>query len=78
MFAALVRFYVMILHGRWEPRHEGVLGEWMYSSTHSSISALGGGEWSVSRFGRFTPKERAPDTYSIGGWVGPEPFWTRW
>jgi len=29
----------------WAPRHEGVLGEWMYSSIHSLISALDGGEW---------------------------------
>jgi hypothetical protein len=26
---------------------------------------------SVSRHGRFTPKERAPGTHWIGGWVGP-------
>jgi hypothetical protein len=37
------------------PRHEGVLGEWRYSSTHSLTSALDGGEWSASRPGRFTP-----------------------
>jgi hypothetical protein len=34
-------------------------------------SALTGGEWSVSRPGRFTPGERAPGTHWIGGWVGP-------
>jgi hypothetical protein len=34
-------------------------------------SVLDGGEWSVSRPGRFTPGERAPDTHWIGGWVGP-------
>jgi hypothetical protein len=34
-------------------------------------SALDGGEWSASRLGRFTPRERAPDTRWIGGWVGP-------
>jgi hypothetical protein len=34
-------------------------------------SALDGGEWSASRPGRFTPRERAPGTHSIGGWVGP-------
>jgi hypothetical protein len=34
----------------------------MYSSTHSLTSALDGGEWSVSRPGRFTPKERAIPT----------------
>jgi hypothetical protein len=34
-------------------------------------SALEGDEWSVSRPGRFTPRERAPGTHWIGGWVGP-------
>jgi hypothetical protein len=43
----------------------------MYSSTHSLTSALDGGEWSASCPGRFTPKERAPGTHWIGGWVGP-------
>jgi hypothetical protein len=33
-------------------------------------SALGGGEWSALRPGRFTPRERAPGTRWIG-WVGP-------
>jgi hypothetical protein len=53
------------------PRYGGVLGEWMYSSTQSLTSALDGGEWSASRSGRFTPRERAPSTHRIGGWVGP-------
>jgi hypothetical protein len=35
-------------------------------------SALDGGEWSASRPGRFTPRERALVTYWIGGWVGPK------
>jgi hypothetical protein len=34
-------------------------------------SALVGSEWSASRPGRFTPKERAPGTHWIRGWVGP-------
>jgi hypothetical protein len=34
-------------------------------------SALGGGEWSASRPGRFTPRERVPGTQCIGGCVGP-------
>jgi hypothetical protein len=55
----------------WAARHEGVLGEWMYSSTHSLTSALDGGEWSASRPGRFTLREKAPGTHCIGGWVGP-------
>jgi hypothetical protein len=33
---------------------------------HALTSALDGGEWSVSRLGRFTP-----GTHWIGGWVGP-------
>jgi hypothetical protein len=47
------------------------IGEWRYSSTHSLTSALDGGKWSASRPSRFTPKERAPGTHWIGGWVGP-------
>jgi hypothetical protein len=43
----------------------------MYTSTHSLTSALDGGEWSASRSGRFTPRERAPRTHWIGGWLGP-------
>jgi hypothetical protein len=46
------------------------MGEWRYSSTHSLTSALDGGEWSASRTGRFTPRERAPGTHWVGGWVG--------
>jgi len=34
-------------------------------------STLDGGEWSVSRRGQFTPREKARDTHWIGGWVGP-------
>jgi hypothetical protein len=34
-------------------------------------SALDGGEWSASRCGRFTPRERAPYTHWRGGWVVP-------
>jgi hypothetical protein len=32
-------------------------------------SAIVGGYWSTSLPGRFTPGERAPGTYWIGGWV---------
>jgi hypothetical protein len=45
--------------------------EWKYSSTHSWTSALGGGKWSASLPGRFTPRETAPGTHSIGGKLGP-------
>jgi hypothetical protein len=33
-------------------------------------SALDGGEWSASRQGHFTPREKAPGTPWTGGWVG--------
>jgi hypothetical protein len=49
------------------PRPDGVLGEGMYSSTNSLTSALDGVEWSASRPGRFTPRERATGTHWIGG-----------
>jgi hypothetical protein len=55
----------------WAPHHEGVVGEWRCSSIHSLTSALDGGEWSASRPGRFTPKERDRCTYSMGARVGP-------
>jgi hypothetical protein len=34
-------------------------------------SALDGGEWSTSSPGRFTPRETAPGTHRLGGWVSP-------
>jgi hypothetical protein len=36
-----------------------------------STSALGEGEWSAWRSGRFISREGAPGTHWIGGWVGP-------
>jgi hypothetical protein len=38
---------------------------------HYLTSTLDGGEWSASHPGYFTPRERAPSTHWIGGWVGP-------
>jgi hypothetical protein len=55
----------------WASRHEGVLGEWRHSSTHSLTSALDGGECSDSRLGRFASRERVPCANWIQGWVGP-------
>jgi hypothetical protein len=49
-------------------RHEGYGRVDVYSRIYMT-SALAGGEWSASRPGRFTPGERAPGTYWIGGWV---------
>jgi hypothetical protein len=43
-----------------------------WHTLHALTSALDGGEWSASRPGRFTPRERAPGTHWIGGWVGPK------
>jgi hypothetical protein len=34
-------------------------------------SVLYGGKCLASRFGRFIPKENAPRTHGIGGWVDP-------
>jgi hypothetical protein len=42
----------------WAPRHEGVSGEWRYSSTHSLTSALDGGVVS------FTPRPLYPQEKS--------------
>jgi hypothetical protein len=56
----------------WAPCHEGVLGERRYNSTYPLTSALDGGEWSASRPGRFIPREKAPGTHWVGGWVGPK------
>jgi hypothetical protein len=42
-----------------------------YSSTRSLTLALDASEWSASRSSHFTPREGAPGTHWIGGWVGP-------
>jgi hypothetical protein len=54
----------------WKPFHEGVLGVEVQLHTFST-SALGGGEWSASCLGSFTPRGRASGTHWIGGRVGP-------
>jgi hypothetical protein len=59
------------------PRNEDILEEWRYSLTQSLTSVLDGREWSASHPGRFTPRERAPGTHWIGGWVGPRAVCTR-
>jgi len=45
------------------------MGEWRYCPTHSLTSALDVGEWSASRPGRFTPRERPPSTHWIANKV---------
>jgi hypothetical protein len=49
------------------PRHKDVWGSEGIAPL-LLISALGGSEWSASRF---TPGETASDTHCIKGWVGP-------
>jgi hypothetical protein len=76
----LLPSYTLLIHSKvkvnlslcfnWAPRQENVFGEWRYSSTHSLTSALDGGEWSASRPGRFTSRERDPCTHWIGDWIG--------
>jgi hypothetical protein len=55
---------------KWTPCYEGVLGGGGIVSCILTL-ALDGGEWSASRPGRFTPRERAPGIHWIGGWVSP-------
>jgi hypothetical protein len=46
----------------------------LHLTKHHAMKTYGapdGGELSASRPGRFTSRERAPDTHWIGGWVGP-------
>jgi hypothetical protein len=46
--------------------HHAMKAYWgveVYSFIHFLSSALDGGEWSASRPGRFTPRERAPGTH---------------
>jgi len=52
------------------PCHEGTKGRYRYSSTLSLTSAIGGGEWSTSHPGRFTPG-RIHAAHCKEGWIGP-------
>jgi len=52
------------------PRHEDVLKGGGIAPCILT-SALDTGEWLTSRPDRFTPRERAPGTQWIRGWVGP-------
>jgi hypothetical protein len=56
------------LNFNYAPRHQDSLVGGG-SSTHSLTSALDGGEWSASRPCHFTPGEKSPGSYWIGGWV---------
>jgi hypothetical protein len=39
-------------------------------SVHQT-TRVGRGDWSASRHGRFTPRDRTPGTFWLWGWVGP-------
>jgi hypothetical protein len=67
----LLKGKVVPVSFKWAPHHEGVLGEWRYSSTHSLTLALDGGKWSASCPSHFTPRKRAPGTHRIRSCVGP-------
>jgi len=43
--------------------------QWRYNSIHFLASMLDGVQWSNSRPGRSTPRERTLGTHSIGVWV---------
>jgi hypothetical protein len=62
----------------YEPRHKDVWGSGGTAPTFLA-SALITGEWSDSRFFRFTPegKEPPPSIVYEAGW-GPEPVWMLW
>jgi hypothetical protein len=52
--------------------------EKVYNFYSFTTSALEVGEWSASRPGRTLPPGKGPlDTHWTGGWMGPEPVWTK-
>jgi hypothetical protein len=60
----------MSLCFNWAPCHEGILGKWRYSSMHLDLGVRW--RWVVSFMPWLLyPRERAPGTHWIGGWVGP-------
>jgi hypothetical protein len=67
--------YFIILKAKFSlcsTKHQVMKTYWGSGGIAPRILDLGldGGEWSVSRPGRFTPRERAPGIHWIGGWVG--------
>jgi hypothetical protein len=54
-------------------KHHTMKVYWGNGSIAPRILDLGTrlGEWSASRPGRFTPRERAAGKHWMGGWVGP-------
>jgi len=67
---------VSVMASEWTQSTGSYVTEGRYTYGHEQkhinplkIFLLDGGEWSASRPGRFTPKERTPGTHWIGGWV---------
>jgi hypothetical protein len=59
----------------YSPPSSAKVNAWSYTSISSYVfMALDGGEWSASHHGHFTPRESAPGTHWIGGWVGLRTF----
>jgi hypothetical protein len=54
-------------------KHHAMKAHWGSGGTAPRVLDLStsGSEWSASLPGCFTPRERAPGTHWVGGWVGP-------
>jgi hypothetical protein len=61
----------------WAPRHEGVLGEWRYSSMHSWLRHKIEASGQLHTSAALPPGKEPPVPIGYGGGV-PEPVWTRW
>jgi hypothetical protein len=70
MFKHVVKVNSSLCLVNYAPRQEDVSGSGGIAPPFLN-SALYGGEWPVSRPGRFDSGERANDTHWIGGWVSP-------
>jgi hypothetical protein len=63
---------------KWAPRHESVLGEWRYSSTHSRPSHYKEVSGQLHAPAALPPgKEPLVPARQEAGWA-PEPAWKRW
>jgi len=62
----------------WTPRHEGVLGEWSYSSTHFWPPHYMEVSGQLHTPAALLPEKRVPCIHWIGGWVGTRTGLDRW
>jgi hypothetical protein len=66
----IIKVKYLSLCFNWAPRHEGVLGSGGIAPRILDLGTIW--RWVVSFTPRpLYPKERAPGTHWIGGWVGP-------